>query len=133
MSDSLIEAGKRMSDIVNSLLTFNQPWELRTKWLAIKLENGGWDGNVYDSMADAKRFSDPDRCCYFSYINCLGGCTPRECERFLHFHRKAREAGHNQADPGNPHTLFPSVAQNDAMKIQQRLRDLRGEIEYHRN
>src|SRR5487761_1367881 len=34
-NDSLIEAGKRMADIVNALPTFSGPWELRNTWLAL--------------------------------------------------------------------------------------------------
>lgn|SRR5487761_1089815 len=123
-NDSLIEAGKRMADIVNALPTFSGPWELRNTWLAFRLEDGGWDGNQYDSMMDAKRHTDPTRVCYFSYRNGFH-YSPRECELFIHFHRKGRQAGLPQKDPDSELIAFPSIEQHDAMRLQQMRRDAR--------
>lgn len=95
----LVEAGKRMSDHVNGLLAFHNPWELRTKWLAVALADGYCRPELFDSILDAKKHSDESRCWYFAFINCLGGVNPYECTVMIDFHRKARDAGLNQANP----------------------------------
>ena len=94
------DAAKRASDIVNSYRLF-VPWdELRTKWLAIRLSDGGYDGTLYDSKRDAVRHQlDEFLCAYVCFKNLVGGSTPREMELFLKFNRDAYDAGFRLPDP----------------------------------
>lgn len=108
---------KRMSDIVNGFLAFVQPWELRTKCLAIRLVDGGSDGALYDNKRDAVRHQlDEYLCAYFFYRNCMGGITPREAMKFMDYTRAAYDAGMRLPDPddvnGGP-DHFMSVSQHD--------------------
>lgn len=96
LTRELMEAAKRFSDAVNTLVAGTDPFELRNSFLAIKLEDGSWDDNVYDTMYDAKKHSDPMRCCYFAVGNYLAGLGERDAAIFLQFHRQARNAGMGQ-------------------------------------
>ena len=99
LNDELREAGKRLAGIVNGYIAFMQPWELRNAVLAVRLQDGSTDGNVYENMRDAVRHSDDKRCFYFHFKGNLGGIDPREAAIVIDFHREAREAGIPQADP----------------------------------
>lgn len=107
-SAELLEAGKRMADHVNGLLTFHKPWEIRDKWIAVTLENGSCDSTIYDTMRDAKLHSDPDRCMYFTFKSSLGGIHAREAALVLMFHRSARASGMRQRDPDDSSQPFLS-------------------------
>src|SRR4051812_48154048 len=89
-----------MHNIVQGYLAFIEPWELKSKWLAVRLSDGGTDGTLYDTMEDAIRFqSDEFLCGYFSYMHCLGGVTINECQIWLNFVRSAYKAGFRLPDP----------------------------------
>lgn len=108
---------KRFADIVNGYLAFTKPWDVRNKWLAIRLSDGGHDGVMYDSKRDAVRHQlDEFLCAYFSFRNCLGGISPREANRYLAYVRAAHKAGFRLPDPddrnGGP-DLFMSTNQFD--------------------
>ena len=98
LSRELQEAGKRLSDTINEIVTTQNAWDIRHHFLAIRLSDGSWDNNIYDSMSDAKRHSDAMRCCYVAIGNCLGGMSPKDCAAFLNFHRSARNASMGQKD-----------------------------------
>jgi len=94
------DEAKRMHNIVQGYIAFIDPWELKNKWVAVRLRDGGTDGTLYDSMEDAIRHqSDEFLCAYFSYLNCLNGITVKECEIWLDFVRKAYKAGFRLPDP----------------------------------
>lgn len=96
----LIDAGKRASDIANLYITFMDQWELRSKWLAFRLNDGSSDGVLYDTRKDAvKHQFDERRCAYFSFRNCLGGTNARDMAIFLNFCREAYDAGFRLIDP----------------------------------
>lgn len=94
------DAAKRMSDIVNGLIVA-QPWDVRTRsWIAVKLQDGDWDGNLYDSQHDARTHqTDEFLCSYLPLRTAGGGMQPRECEAWLSFHRAAYDAGYRLPDP----------------------------------
>jgi hypothetical protein len=108
------DEAKRASDIVNSYRTFI-PWdELRNKWLAIRLSDGGHDGTLYDSKRDAVRHQlDEFLCAYVCFRNLIGGSTPKEMELFLKFNRDAYDAGFRLPDPdadsGGPEVLMTTA------------------------
>lgn len=95
------DAAKRASDIVNSYIAFVPLDELREKWLAIRLSDGGSDGNLYDSKREAvKHQLDEFICAYVCFRNLIaGGSKPRDMELFLRFNRDAYDAGFRLPDP----------------------------------
>lgn len=94
------DAAKRASDIVNSYVTFTPHDQLIRSWLAIRLSDGGYDGNLYESKREAVRHQlDEFLCAYVCLKNLQGGSTPREMEIFLKFNRDAYEAGFRLPDP----------------------------------
>jgi hypothetical protein len=108
------DEAKRASDIINSYRTFI-PWdELRNKWLAIRLSDGGHDGTLYDSKRDAVRHqSDEFLCAYVCFRNLIRGSSPREMELFLKFNRDAYDSGFRLPDPdadsGGPEVLMTTA------------------------
>jgi len=94
------DAAKRASDIVNAYVTFVPPEELRHKWVAIRLADGGYDGVLYDSKQDAVRHQlDEYLCAYVCFRNLLMGANPKDMELFLKFNRDAYDAGFRLPDP----------------------------------
>lgn len=113
VTEEIREAGKRIADALNARLTFGDPFELRHCVMAFRLADGTTDGTVYDSIKDAKRFTDERRFCYFAFLNLLGGASPYECAITLAFYREAHEAGLGQRDNEIP---FLSTYGGDVMK-----------------
>jgi hypothetical protein len=112
LTEDLREAGKRIADQLNARLTFGDPFELRNCVMAFRLQDGTTDGTVYESIADAKRFTDDSRYCYFAFLNVLGGANAYECGLVLAFYREARDAGLGQKDNETP---FLSTHGGDVM------------------
>lgn len=98
------DAAKRAADIVNGYLAWMPIDELRRKYIAIQLSDGGSDGTLYDSKRDAVRHQlDESVCAYVSFRNLLNGATYREMEIFLKFNRDAYDAGLRLTDPDEAH------------------------------
>jgi hypothetical protein len=112
-SKELLEAGKRMADQVNARLVFSNPWEIRNCWMAFALQDGSTSGTVYDTLADAKRFTDEFQTAYLCFVGMLGGTNPLECAIYLDFCRQAREAGLGHRDPNT--IPFMSTAGHQGM------------------
>lgn len=108
------DAAKRASDNINAYITF-VPWdELKHKWMAIRLSDGGYDGTLYDSKRDAVRHqSNEFQCAYVAFKNLMQGARPAEMELFLKFNRDAYDAGFRLPDPdarnGGPEVLMTSA------------------------
>lgn len=98
LTAELRDAGKRIADQLNARLTFGDPFELRHCVMAFRLQDGTTDGTVYESIKDAKKYTDERRFCYFAFLNILGGANPYECALVLSFYREAHEAGLGQKD-----------------------------------
>jgi len=96
----LEEAGKRASDHLNGVLAFTSDvWGLKDKWMAFALSDGSTKGDIYDSLLDAKRFTDESRTWYLCLGGALQGLSARDCAIMLQFHREARDAGLGQSNP----------------------------------
>lgn len=79
--------------------------------MAFALSNGETRGEIFDSILDAKRFTDESRTWYLCLGGALQGLSARDCAIMLQFHREARNAGLGQSDPkAQP---FMSTAQAD--------------------
>jgi hypothetical protein len=119
------DAAKRFSDNINGLISFSQPWELRHSWIAVKLEDGSYDGTIYDNRADAIRNQSDERlCCYFPIGNFMNGLTPGDAQILLDVQRRAYDAGFRITDEKTP-DVFPSVGQVDMMRAWMRYRSSR--------
>lgn len=100
------DAAKRMADIINGLVTFTEIWALRTKWLAIRLADGGYDGTLYDSREDAIRHQLDERfCAYVAMESMLQGAKPLDCAIYLEYHRQAYDAGMRLHEPEAPQLI----------------------------
>jgi hypothetical protein len=103
------DAAKRMSNIINALITFTPVWELRTKWLAIRLQDGGYDGTLYDTREDAIRHQLDERfCAYVCMAGLIQGAKPLDCAIFLEYHRQAYDAGMRLHEPEAPQLIMPT-------------------------
>jgi len=111
LTKELEEAGKRASDALNGVLAFNDPWDLKDKWMAFSLADGSTRGEIFDTIVDAKRFTDETRTWYLFLGGVLQGLSPRDCGLMLQFHREARDAGMGQANPKDQ--PFMSTGQAD--------------------
>lgn len=75
-------------------------------WVAIRLEDGGSDHQLYDTRAQAIRHQGA-RSEDVLYLKLLpgGGMTPPVAERLLRFNRRVRAAGGKMADPEMMHGI----------------------------
>lgn len=141
LDPDIVDAGKRASDHINIHINFGQWSDLVTKWMAVKLADGGSDGVLYDSFREAAshQFSE-NLCAYFTFKSCGGNAvTARDIGLWLQFWRDAYKAGIRAVDPeqkdGGKMPLM-TAGQNDYYRgllpspeslpkdIQQLLRDV---------
>lgn len=90
------DRARRASDIVNGHLLGTPGCVGR--WVALRLSDGGSDGNLYDRKADAVRHQlHPEQCAYL----CIppDGLTPHMAEVFLRFNEGLYRAGARLQDP----------------------------------
>lgn len=100
----ITDAAKKMSDQINGRITFLNPWELRDKWMAFRLQDGWSDGNVYDSKRDAVRHCTNEKYfAFFCFRNAMGGANPKDCQIFLDVARHQYDIGAPLADPEDMH------------------------------
>jgi hypothetical protein len=93
------DAAKRMADHINAKVVFT-PWDqLVNGYMAFRLDDGSSNGTLYDSKADAVRFTDEKRNAYFCFRQGIAGVNPRDCQIFLDVHRHAYANGGHLADP----------------------------------
>jgi hypothetical protein len=94
------DAARRMSDLINLILTFNDAWSIRTKWMAFKLQDGSSNSALYDTKLQAVRgCSNEKYYCFFCFRNALGGVDPFGCQIFLDVSRHQYDIGAPLADP----------------------------------
>jgi len=91
------DAAKRLSDTVN-MHAIAGSWG---KWIAVRLSDGGTDGVLYDSRADAIRHQLHEKLCAYVLVP-IDGMTLRAAESYMRFVRQAYDAGFRLADPGGP-------------------------------
>jgi hypothetical protein len=109
------DAGKRAFDIVRSYCAFVE-YETRVRgWVALRLEDGGSDGTLYDSKIDAiKHQTYEQQCGYFSYRGAPNGFTSaKDAAIWLEYHRQLYSAGGRLVDPddahGGPDIIMPTA------------------------
>lgn len=103
------DEAKRMSDCVNLHITCNPVWELNTKWLAFRLQDGTSDGALYDSREEAIHHQPyPDRCCFFTFRSAMGGVTPKDMQIWLEMERNASTARLALHEEKAPQLIIPA-------------------------
>lgn len=88
------DAANRCSDIIRLHITMGQAG----RWCAIRLADGGSDGKVYDTRADAIRHQLHEQQCAYVYIP-PDNMTPKDAEHYLALHRKLYDRSMRLADP----------------------------------
>lgn len=102
----ITDAAKMMADIINGLVTFNKPWEIRNCWVAIRLADGGYDNTIYATREEAIKHQADERFCAYAYLgNMLSGAKPLDCQIFLDYHRQAYDAGMRLHEPEAPQLI----------------------------
>ncbi len=119
------DAGKRAYDIVRSYVHFVD-YETRIRsWVAIRLEDGGSDGNLYDSKREAIRHQlHEQQCMYFSYRGSPEGFqSPKDAQLYLDYHRHIYSSGGRFADPddasGGRDLIMPTTREQLMMQLEQ--------------
>lgn len=103
------DAALRACDNVNLHIAAIGP-EAYGKWVAIRLSDGGSDGALYDTRADAIRHQMHwSQCCYLMIPPFGVMLTPREAESYLTLHRSMYDAGYRLQDPEQPAPIKPLV------------------------
>jgi hypothetical protein len=110
---SCIEIGdpaKRMNDTINGLVTFNDWDTLRHTWIAVRLSDGGFDGNLYATREEAIKHQLHESLCAYAWMgNFLQGAKPLDCAIFLEYHRQAYDAGMRLHEPEAPQLIMPTA------------------------
>lgn len=100
------DAAKRCSDTIRLHIVAGQ----KGRWVAIRLSDGGSDGVVYDTRADAIRHQLHESQCAYVKVP-PDDMPPEHAERYLAFHRRAYDGGFRLTDPDDrrepimPYTL----------------------------
>lgn len=97
------DAARRMSDHINARVVSTPPDELfHNPYMAFALEDGRTDGVLYPTKSEAVRHQPNEfRYMYFSFRRSMGGCSPKDAQLFLEYHRHAYDNGLRLTDPDN--------------------------------
>lgn len=91
------DAARRCADIITLHLLADKEDNVG-RWVAIRLSDGGSDGKVYDSRAEAVKWQLHEHQC--AYVCILpDGMNPRQAEIFLKFNRQLYDNGARMPDP----------------------------------
>jgi hypothetical protein len=112
----IVDAAKRCSDIVNLHALVHSSW---MKWVAIRLNDGGSDGVLYDTRADAIRHQYYEEYCAYVCIP-PSGMTQSDAREWLSFNRALYDAGWHLADPEQAN--ISPVRMEDAQRKLAQLR-----------
>jgi hypothetical protein len=94
------DLGKRAAETINMHL-FIDVEHATGKWVAIRMSDGGSDGVLYDTRADAINHQLHEQfCCYFQLPRT--GATPDDARRFIEINRQLYNNGARLADPDMP-------------------------------
>jgi hypothetical protein len=106
------DEGRRLSDAVTLAVSLGGVG----RWVAARLSDGGTDGNIYDTRADAVRHQlHEDQCCYVMIPPT--GMPPAEATQYIVFNRGRVAAGLKMVDPEQqaaPPLIMPNRADRRA-------------------
>lgn len=128
----MTDAAKRAFDIARSVVVFTD-YETRVRgWIAFRLADGGWDGVLYPSKADAIRHqSNEKNHAFFSFRGAPNGfATAKEAAVWLEYHRHVYARGGRPPDPDDPHGGPEIIMPTTKEQLMAQLRDL---MPWHHN
>jgi hypothetical protein len=100
-----IDAAKRASEAVHVHI-FALGHAAIGKWVAIRLADGGSDGKLYDTKAEAVRYQLHENMCAYVCIP-PGGMPPEDALVYLRVNRQLYDNGMRLADP-DKHVVVPT-------------------------
>lgn len=120
------DAAHRLSDIIRGLAADHTPEELFQGWIAVRLSDGNWDGNLYDSRkAAVGHQSDPYLWAYVSTKHATTGMPPQDAHAFLTYNRLAHANGFRLPDPdaqnGGKELIMPAPREDVRSQIRRLL------------
>jgi hypothetical protein len=107
------DAAKRCSD----LITLHATCGSATRWVAIRLSDGGSDGALYDSREEAIDHQLRPQFCTYVLVP-PDGMNPKEADALLGYWRALVDAGVRDDDPGQPMPLMPLTKRDRQRQIQ---------------
>jgi hypothetical protein len=107
------DAARRCADIVTLHTVCGQVG----RWVAIRLSDGGSDGAVYDTRADAVRHQLHEQLCAYVKIQ-PDGMSARAAHEFLRYHRDLYDAGFRLPDPEFAPPLMPLTRRDQERQIK---------------
>jgi hypothetical protein len=118
------DAGKRAAEIINGYIIFmGIDEQMSSKCVAIRLSDGGYDGNVYDNKQAAVAHQLHEYQCMYIFFRNLGFslAKPREMDVLLGLHRDAYKRGLRLADPaevnGGPDVIMTTPEYDSRRRI----------------
>lgn len=101
LSVELVESGFRASEAVTAAIAkAGGWWDVRNRWMGIRLSDGECNGIIFDTRHDAVRFyANKDPHFFLGLKNLAGGAVPRELAVVIKFARDAHRAGFRYTDP----------------------------------
>jgi hypothetical protein len=103
---TVTDAARRMADQINARVAFT-PWDtLIGSWMIFRLVDGGTDGVLYDSRADAAKHTFYRHHAIFCMRNAQGGVSAKDCQLYLDVHRQVYEAGGDFREPEAPQIII---------------------------
>lgn len=100
LTQELLDAGKRASDILNVYIVHSRWDDIKTQFMAIRLSNGGSDGILYENKRDAiKHQIHEHQCAYVCFNELRGGASARDMAIYIKFNRDAYANGMRLTDP----------------------------------
>jgi hypothetical protein len=94
------DAAHRLSDIMRGIAHDYTVEEIFSGYIAVRLSDGNWDGNLYDShKAAVSHQSDPKLWAFVSTRHAATGMSPQDAHAFLTFNRLAYANGFRLTDP----------------------------------
>lgn len=95
----IVDAGKRMSEIVGNVVTWAEWDEIVASWMAFKLEDGDSDRVLYPTRREAILHQPrPEHCFYLKLAECRAGLSPRDATILISVFRIQRDRGRYHPD-----------------------------------
>ena len=100
LTKELLDAGKRASDILNVYIVHMRWDDIKTRFVAIRLSDGGSDGVIYDNKRDAINHQlHEQQCAYVCFNELRAGASARDMAIYIKFNRDAYANGMRLTDP----------------------------------
>ena len=104
------DAAKRFSDGIRMICTFSPLAERKSSWVAVRLQDGQVEFNLYPSKKEAVRHQSNEKLFAFLCLrNCPVGLEPKDAAIWLELHRYMYETGTGLTDPDERVLIMPQA------------------------